>query len=345
MRKVYLVVPLLKFRDATGEYLMSHARLFNEKGWDVAICAGLKHANVKVPVMRLEKLRKVCKEEDLVVYYYGIFDKGFPLVANLPARRKVFYYHNQTPPEFFDDHDPGTALALRKGLRQVGRADRYFSRFLANSPYTIEQQLSRKALHEVDWRWLPPWVSEAAQFKCGKPFGKRRYVSCFVGRIVPHKAVEKSIGVFRCYQKFDPDARMAIIGSGEGGYYKNILKLIRGTKNLDYFPDVTDAKRQKILGDSRCLFNFSLHEGFALPIIEALQAGCLPVYGQSVWLHMFLQSDALRLAIDGDADYAGYLLHKVLKGNPEQLFRHCVMRVRSIEAMFHPDYQYRAMTR
>jgi glycosyltransferase involved in cell wall biosynthesis len=279
-----------------------------------------------------------------VVYYYGIFDQGFTTVAKLPASRKVFYYHNQTPPEFFDDHDKGTAQALRKGLRQIQHADRYFSRFLANSPYTIAQQRSRGVLHDIDWRWLPPWVSTSPRFALGKSLQKRRYIGCFVGRIVPHKAVEKSIRVFRGYQKWDPNARMAIVGSGEGKYYSEVLKLIRSTKNIDHFPNVTDGKRQKILSESQCLFNFSMHEGFALPIIEALQVGCLPVYGRSVWLHMFLQSDELRLAVDGDGDYAGYLLHQLLSKNPNKLLKQCVSRVRAIEKMFHPDYQYRELT-
>ncbi len=308
------------------------------------MCAGGKDCNVKNRVLSITDAHMECRPGDIVVYYYGIFDPNYPAVAALSAKRKVFYYHNQTPPRFFAAHDPGTADALTRGLQQIHDADQYFTKFLANSPYTIDQQISRGALRKVAWEWLPPFVSPKWKPAAARHVSSRRYTCAFLGRIVPHKALDKAIHVFRAYQNFDPQARMVVVGSGEGAYFDECKRLMADTSRLDYFQSVTDGQRSKILRNSACLLNFSLHEGFSLPVIESLEAGCLPAYGKSVWLHSLLQSDTLRLGVDDDYEYAGYCLHKVLSGNPEQLHRDCVARVKKIAKMFHPDFQYRVLT-
>lgn len=343
INEVFFAVPCLRRFDATGDYLLAQADLFRSKGFTVHLCAKEIHPTVNDEAHDYEYLRDRASEDDLVIYHYGIYDEGYELICSSRAKRKLLYYHNQTPPEYFESHDQGTADALRRGLRQIAHADKNFSKLVANSPYTIAQQKSRRVLADAAWFWLPPLISDHVQFETFE-LGAREYTFCVLSRMVPHKMTHKAIKLFRAYKMFDPSARMAVIGSGQGAYYDECKSMIDNTPGIDHFSEISDSQRQKVLTSSKALLNLSAHEGFALPVIEAMSVGCIPFYGASIWLHSMINCDDLRLAVDDDVEFAAYLVHEVLAHRAVEVFQMAAKNVGRFSPQFKKDYQFSVLS-
>lgn len=342
-QNVFFAVPCLRRFDATGDYLLAQASLFREKGFTVHLCAKDIHPTVTEEAHDYSFLGNHAKADDIVIYHYGIYDEGYDLICHSASRKKTLYYHNQTPPGYFDSHDQGTADALRRGLQQITSAERYFGKLIANSPYTIAQQKSRRALDAVEWTWLPPMISDQIRFQTPEMTG-RKYTFCVLGRVVPHKMVHKAVQLFRAYQKFDPTAKMAIIGSGQGIYFDECKALMDNTSGVDHFSDISDDQRQKVLASSKALLNLSAHEGFALPVIEAMSAGCIPFYGTSIWLHTMLHVDDLRLAVDDDLELGAYMAHEVLTERVIPSFEAAARNVERYLPLFKKQHQFSVLS-
>jgi glycosyltransferase involved in cell wall biosynthesis len=100
----------------------------------------------------------------------------------------------------------------------------------------------------------------------------------FVGRIAPNKCQHDVISAFAMYRRlFDPMSHLTLVGSNACASYRSwLLELIR---RLDLSPavtlrdEVTDAELAAIYRSSDVFVCLSEHEGFGVPLIEALQTG------------------------------------------------------------------------
>jgi L-malate glycosyltransferase len=338
-KKIFFAVPWLSRHDATGDYLLAQSKLFLDKGYAVYLCAEDVHPTVGVSCHDYAFLRDNASENDLLIYHYGIYDRGYDLITQSKPVRKILYYHNQTPPEYFDVYDGNTANALRLGLKQISTADRYFSKIIANSPYTISQQKSRHSLLNANWSWLPPVINDEIEF-CRIWDQDRKYDFCVLGRIVPHKMVHKAIKLFGAYQKINPKAKMVIVGSGQGEYFDYCKSMIAESMNIDHFMNISDEARHKLLKSSKSLLNLSEHEGFSLPVIEALCAGCIPFHGSSVWLREMINVNDLSLAVDGDLQLGAFAANKILLDRGNECFKLAKENVQRYLPFFRSTYQY-----
>ena len=344
--KVFFVVPFLKRHDATGDYLLSQFELFKSKGHKVYVCANEFHENVGMDVYSYDFLFKESDNNSIIIYHYGIFDAGYETVCQTKAEFKIFYYHNQTPPIYFKKFDEGTAHALEKGLAQISNANVHFDKFIANSQYTIDQQSSRLVLDDVEWTWLPPMICSKDLY-LGSRFtvlNNRKYTFCHLGRIVPHKNIEHALYVFKSFQRYHPSARMVVIGTGAGRYYDFIKNLVETTVGVELYEEVSDEERSLLLSNSKLLLNLSEHEGFSLPIFEAVSAGCLPIYGRSSWLHSMINVNSLRVCLDGDFDYAAFRCDQILKYNTESHFQETHENLSRFIPFMDENYQYRILS-
>lgn len=70
------------------------------------------------------------------------------------------------------------------------------------------------------------------------------------------------------------DFRLVVVGGGEDKeiFYKNLPKSLH--KIIDYKGFVTNAQLNELYNNSFCLFYPSSYEGFGIPVIEAMAAGC-----------------------------------------------------------------------
>ena len=337
MTNIYIVYGYIKRHDAIGEYLIAQSNIFQKKGFNVFICSHSSHPNAEdILKLSYEDLKSAARPEDVIIYHYGTFDPGYELICSSKPIKKVFYYHNQTNPEYFDVLYKEIAEILRSGLEQIKTAKHYFTRFIANSPYTIEQQKKRKILDDVEWVWIPPIIKN--EVITSQKFNQCKDTYCILGRIVPHKMTHKSIQIFKHILRKNPNSKLYIIGSGEGKFYEDCVDSIVGINAINLYQEITDNYRDNLLLNSGALLNMSAHEGFSLPIIEGVLAGSIPFYGDSDWLHMMIGEKLLKVDLNDDYELAAYQIIDVMH-NKNQIYDKVAKKISVLSNYMLPAYQ------
>lgn len=214
--------------------------------------------------------------DDLVLYHHGI---GSPLVSRLLMWRcrKAVVYHNVTPARFY----PGTRIVeyLDQGRAQLralaGRVDvaigvsPYNARELAaaghHDPAIVPLPVDPRRLDEV------PGVRRARHLE----------VLC-VGRVVVHKRVDQAIEVFRALRATRPDARLTVVGTCDGGseHVRALFRASRDLPDLRFAGKVTHEELVRHYREARAFLSMSEHEGFGVPLVEAMVCG-VPVFARA----------------------------------------------------------------
>ena len=189
----------------------------------------------------------------------------------------VLYYHNITPPEHLP---PGYRPFAALGREQLPLLARRVRAALGNSEYTA-MELRREGFDSVvacpllfdasALRRLPPRVAKAP----GEPF-----TVLFVGRVIEAKGQLELIEAFADFNRaFAAPARLVLVGRHGGPeepYCASLLEAIRRNQ-LDGQVVLTgplpDAERNAWYAQADLYVSLSHHEGFGIPLVEAMAAG------------------------------------------------------------------------
>jgi glycosyltransferase involved in cell wall biosynthesis len=204
---------------------------------------------------------------------------GFLLDLDLPYG---VYFHNITPPSFFERWEPGASENLRRALADMRRlAPR--SRFaMANSPYS-ERELVEAGYEPT--AVVPVLVDEhdvaaAANARVLARLERQRPGArwLFVGRIAPNKCQHDVVAALAAYRElYDPHARLSLVGGRTSNVYYRSIELLADELGIAGAVELTDTipddEKLAHLQASDVYVCLSRHEGFNVPVIEAMRAG------------------------------------------------------------------------
>jgi glycosyltransferase involved in cell wall biosynthesis len=201
--------------------------------------------------------------------------------ARLP-RGRVLQYHNVTPAHFFAPYDPGVfriatlgrgQLATLAGRTDAALGDSEFNRKelaalgftntavfpIAIDPDRIRQAPARPALEEILSDGLTNFL--------------------FVGRIVPNKKIEDHIRLAEHYKRYvDTDYRFIFVGKTDGvpRYYDTVRGLIEEYQmpadRFVFTGSVPEVDLATYYRTASVYVSLSEHEGFCVPLLEAMAA-------------------------------------------------------------------------
>ena len=103
----------------------------------------------------------------------------------------------------------------------------------------------------------------------------------YVGRIISHKRIEDILHLLSEYRKFEPAARCTIAGVSDNFAYRDYLRWVQIEQlNLPgdavaWLGSVSEGKLDEIYNESTVYVSMSEHEGFCLPILEAMMRNVL----------------------------------------------------------------------
>jgi glycosyltransferase involved in cell wall biosynthesis len=228
------------------------------------------------------QLRADLGPDDRVMLHFSIGTELNLLFRDLPCK-KILRYHNITPSAFFKAFNPDVASQLDRGREQLdllaGCADLnlavsgYNARELEDAGYTdvkvfslildldrIQAKPSRKVLVEMD----------DAKAKV-----------LFVGRMAPNKRIEDLLHAFYYFQKFvHPESRLVHVGSWAGmEMYYAMMEAQKKKLQLEdagFYGAVPEAHLSAYYQAADVFLCMSEHEGFCIPLLEAMVAG-IPV--------------------------------------------------------------------
>jgi glycosyltransferase involved in cell wall biosynthesis len=270
--------------DAISGYALKLREIFRGWGYGSELFAPGRHIDRRARHLcrPLGELPRGRGGERLLVYHFSIASPATGVFREAGGTR-VLVYHNITPARYFYAYSPRMAALLDEGRREL--------RELRNSADLAlsDSEFNRHELMEAGFpRTAVIPLSPNLSFLDSKPDRRIlfRYRGggpnlLFVGRIAPNKKYEDLLKVFYYFKKtLHPRARLFLVGntSGNESYLSYLRTLIKRLDLSDViFPGHHLSSKLHAyyrLGDVfLCL---SEHEGFCLPLLEAMRAG-LPV--------------------------------------------------------------------
>jgi glycosyltransferase involved in cell wall biosynthesis len=216
---------------------------------------------------------------DVLIHHYGLWSDATDLFTASRAQ-KILLYHNVTPATFFRgfsdrmvqlaEHSRTALPALVAGCQALW----------AVSAYNAEELKSAGA---TDVHFFPlPFVKEPLDRPADAALLSRlrapvKTILC-VGRLAPNKCIEDLLEAFAWYHhSFNPYSRLLIVGSPRSApkYFTYLRMLARDlhTPNICFegFASPQGLIAYYELAD--VLVNVSQHEGYCLPLLEAMYKG------------------------------------------------------------------------
>ncbi len=267
-----------------GDAISNEARVFQRIFRDWGYRSQLVCENRRIlPELRNEvadirEFAATCSPDDVALLHLSIGSIVNRLFKTLPCR-KVILYHNVTPARFFTMVNPQTATTLSQGARDVADLAGVAELVLADSHYNASELT---ALGYGDDIRVLPLVLDFKQLEGNvDPRVVRRFRDgttniLFVGRCAPNKRIDDLIETFAHYHKtVNPRSRLIHAGSFSGveRYYYALRDRVRelGLDEAVHFAGaVPQAELNAYYELADCFLCMSEHEGFCIPLIEAM---------------------------------------------------------------------------
>ena len=213
---------------------------------------------------------------DSVIYHHSV---GTELTPHLIAHQgpKFLIYHNITPAEFFEPYRPEFAHVLRQGRRELHKLAGHFPNSAGDSTYNADEL---RECGFCDPTVLPICV-DPAKWNCPPdPIVMERLQDgrtniLFVGRIAPNKKQEELVRAFSYYLALDPTARLILLGTSDPDdpYVAHVHDTIHLLGLADFVlrpGSATEAQLAAYYRTSHLYWSMSEHEGFGVPLVEAM---------------------------------------------------------------------------
>lgn len=307
--------------DAIGQSMLHQLRFHQRRGDEVRIYtmhpaegvpAAVANAVHVVDVIDLMgRQDPFFQTSDLYIYHYPGRYELLETLKTLDRGAVIFFYHNVTPPELWGAEVGRTEQAL--GQAAVANYAPYADLVVTVSPFNAEELSSAHGVTPDRIRILPLAVPldrfkpGAADLELARRYnlaGKR--VLLYVGRVAGNKRVDLLVEALAKVQEQFADAVLLVVGDYDSNpAFHEVVNNIRSraatlgvSDSLIFTGRVEELPPYYRLAD--LYVSASVHEGFGVPLIEAMASG-VPVVATDAGAQAWVAGDAALLAKPGDA--------------------------------------------
>ncbi|HVE75756.1 MAG TPA: glycosyltransferase [Actinomycetota bacterium] len=283
--EVHQFLPVLAPRDAVGNITRFTHKALKQAGYGGGIWAEEIHgptAQEASEYHRYKSLKSARKGRNLLLYRASTGSKH-GMVEFLLARRepKLIWHHNITPAHFFTSYDSNAAEVARKGRDELARLSAEVSVALADSDFNANElhELGVETVHVVP-PFIPPEVEPSRPHSEWIRRTKKGVDVLFVGRVVPQKGhfqLMKAMAAMKA--GVDSGARLFVVGAwGPRGYMRSLFEARRRLRleSVAFTGSCSAEVLASFFQESDVFLSMSEHEGFGVPLVEAMRAR-LPV--------------------------------------------------------------------
>lgn len=280
-RLVAIVVKELRDYDAIGYFCWESWALLRANGIRARLYVGHCDDKFRPFVRNVHELLDEPELSQITLFYqFSIYDPALEWLHRLPCAKAAFF-HGITDPANLRVFDGELARFCEEGARQIPLLAS-FDRLFANSRYSrdvLAAQLPAEArLPAV----LPPLATVGAVWEATEPdpeftarFAGEGPLILYVGRLFPNKRLEDLFAVFAHYVRLAPSARLALVGGSHDSYqryleYKLSLLPKSVTGQIHFLPGLSKAGLKAVYRQASCFVTMSAHEGFCIPLLEAM---------------------------------------------------------------------------
>jgi glycosyltransferase involved in cell wall biosynthesis len=269
---VHQLIPSFVAGDATGQAALHLQLLLRRLGHAGALYAAEVGTGLDSLAHPASALRP--GPDDLVLYHHGIASPLSGRLLHLPCRRGIVF-HNISPASAY----AGTPLAeaLRTGRAQLAAMAPFVDVALGVSDYNSAE------LREVGYRdvhTVPLFVEPSRFARAGADPAMLRRLSgpgpvlLSVSRVAPHKRFEDLLALHAQVLELRPQARLLLVGGYEPGsrYFRALQRTARGLTGVHFLGRLDHAQLVAAYRSADVFVSMSEHEGFGVPLIEAMAA-------------------------------------------------------------------------
>lgn len=216
--------------------------------------------------------------DDYAIYHYGSFDWAAFGLASRP--KTVFVYHNVTPAHFFWKWQP--QVGVRSWLSRLQLLS-----MPKSIPWVAVSDFNARCLRELGFRNVSVCPLLVQWDRPNHGAARKQDELLFVGRISPNKNCDTLLfQTAKAAEALGRRLSLTVVGDVKPGcpYGARFERLVREFEDhplLEVRWIVGGIQRSALaeLYDSAALYvSTSLHEGFGLPVVEAIAHGCPAVY-------------------------------------------------------------------
>jgi glycosyltransferase involved in cell wall biosynthesis len=291
--------------DAVTNEALAFRELFGSWGLQGRDVAAARDPRMDKRVGELRDLK--AEPGDVLLLHYSAFAPRIERVLELP-NRKILLSHNVTPARWLWAHEPMTAVQCALGRAQLPRYVEHCELFAADSAFNAAE-LRAVGAAEVD---VLPVLADPARLGAPgqEPTGPPHLL--FVGRLMPHKRQDEVIRALALYRaEHAPDARLTLVGEPLNRDYGARLKALAerlAPGAVTFERSLSPAELADRYRAAHAFVCLSEHEGFCIPVLEALHFG-VPVVARPFGAVPEIAGNAALLAEDADLAVIAELIH------------------------------------
>lgn len=283
--RLHIVAPDIRKGDAVGNHCLYLANALPVFGIDTLLYAKQFSVSGSNQVHNLESLLHdtPVDSDDALLLSYSTFQPQLTTLLEIPCRKMV-YFHGITPVDLLIDQDPAAAYWSSKALLQLPMLAACDA-IIGNSNWNLSE-LKKHLPPNVDDRKfsvVPPVTPDMPLYyrrHHQTPVVGAELQLLTVGRIAPHKKLEDVLAMTAEANRRGHPTRLVVVGNATSLDYmsflgKEVIRLGLG-KRVEFKGHISDEELSACLDRAQLLVSASRHEGFCIPVLEAMYTG-LPV--------------------------------------------------------------------
>jgi glycosyltransferase involved in cell wall biosynthesis len=275
--------------DAISNAIRDEISWLRGVGHDVRLFAySCNHSDL--PFTRVEKEADIAFDPyfqscDLVVFHFGVFYPLFNLISLVPLRSKrIVVFHNITPKEFL----PASAHEV------IDRSFAQMANIMFADQVICVSETNRRLLHnagiDVPSTVLPIAFHVELQAPERKPsFDDGLLRIAFLGRLVKSKGPADLLEAVSTVMEADTRLRLTLDLVGNLNFSdESVVADVRRRMHtmrqrfaprlgINIHGNTPELEKQRILAEADVFVLPTYHEGFCVPVLEALASGCCVV--------------------------------------------------------------------
>ncbi len=285
MNRIAILTPHITTGAAVSSDALGMRAVLERYGYDARLYA--ESWDLPEPkIWPVAEIRDFLKEpDDVLVYHHSIgWEPAFALLRDIKYRT-VVKYHNVTPPAFFSGVSDWHEEKCRQGqeqLQEIVRGD--CDLFLSDSDYN-QQELLAAGVDESRSFVVPPFHEIArmefleADLATLDKYRDDQTIILSVGRVAPHKGHGDLIEAFAAYHHdYNRNSRLLVVGREEDAFeafskrLREIMKFLVIEEAIEFMGEISDSALRACYLLASVFVCASEHEGFGLPLVEAMAA-------------------------------------------------------------------------
>ena len=317
---VHQFISTLNPHDATGTHALRLRDALRAAGWHSEIFAEAIHDDLAPDAFKHWMYPEHAAAGDVAIYQFTtssavagyLAEQGMPLILD---------FHNFTGPEYFAGWEAQSVARATAAADELALLAPRALLGLAKSRFS-EEELRRAGcgrtvvlpvLADYGRVTAAPDPRVRAELAALREGGGADFL--FVGRIAPSKAQHELVKALWAYRRlYDPKARLHLVGGTSSFEYTKALQDFvhdLGLSAAVRLPgEVSDAALAAYFADAEAYLSLSAHEGFGVPLVEAMVAG-VPIVTRPAGAVSDTVADAALVLAAADPSYVAAALHRV----------------------------------